>query len=153
MDSTHIDAHYLRADLLAWSNRPEEAEEGYRRAAALDSRRADVLWGLGKVYMQQGQYLQAAEVLRRAVDLEPRNTHALYLLSQAHLRSGQPDEREKTLESFQRLSAAQRHYKQGVFYAERGALDEARKALQEALALDPDHPRAREKLAQLDREQ
>ena len=102
--------------------------------------------------MQQGQYPQAAEVLRSALELEPRNTYALYLLSQVYLRGGQPDERAEILSTFQRLSAAQRHFKQGALYAERGALDEARKALQEALVLDPNHSKAREKLEQLDKE-
>ena len=140
--------------LVCWLGaiEPEEAEKGYRRAIELDSRRADVRWELGQVYMQQGQYPRAAEVLRSALELEPRNTHALYLLSQVYLLSGQADERAEVLSTFQRLSAAQRHFKQGALYAERGAIDEARKALQEALVLDPDHAKAQEKLEQLDKE-
>ncbi len=149
LDSTHVEAHYLRADLLALSNRPETAEEGYRRALEIDGQRADVLLGLGTVCVQQGKYLQAAKALIRAVELEPRNTAALYLLSQAYLHLGLPSEREQALEAFQRLSSAQWFYKQGDLYARRGALAAARKALGEALVLDPDHAEARERLSQL----
>lgn len=149
LDSTHVEAHYLRADLLASSNRPEAAEGGYRQALALDGQRADVLLGLGTVCQQQGKHLQAANALVSAVELEPRNIAALYLLSQAYLHLGLPDEREQALTSFQRLSSAQWLYKQGDLYARRGALEAAREALGAALALDPGHAEAREKLSQV----
>lgn len=75
--------------------------------------------------LQQGRTKTAAELAR-----EPM------LAGEAHYRSGQYEE---ALESFQQANSAGAHYNRGNTLAQLGRLDEALKAYDEALSLDPEN--------------
>jgi tetratricopeptide (TPR) repeat protein len=85
---------YLQADILsqqgAAPGSPEfqKALRSARKAVSLQPTLADARSVLAKLYMQTGQYQEAAGQCRKALDSDPKNQTALYRLIQALRKTG-----------------------------------------------------------------
>lgn len=117
----------------------------YRRAAALDPKRADYLYYLGAALAADGKYAEAVDPLSRAVSLESRSPAIRLRLADALYQSGKPDdatrEYRKVIEQDASIAAA--HY--GLGRTLRG--DAAIEQYKTALALFPQYGAAQFALA------
>ena len=86
---------------------------------------AAALVDLAGVYTKQQRHPQAVAALERALQLNPADHSIYYLLSLAYAQVGQADQAAAAAAEFQRLSAADRHYKGGLRNANRGSWDRA----------------------------
>jgi tetratricopeptide (TPR) repeat protein len=71
-DSQRRIARQEEAETLAWLKRYEEALPLYEEAAAAEPDNADLLAGLGFVYLETKQYAKAVPVLARTLQLAPK---------------------------------------------------------------------------------
>ena len=89
---------YVQADILAQegaepgSSDFQKAMRSAKRAVALRPALAPAHGVLGKLYLQSGQYADAAAQCRRAIELDPRDQDGLYHLVQALRKSGKNQE-------------------------------------------------------------
>lgn len=109
----HARALHRRSDLLARRGDLVAATAGLKRVLALTPKNAVALVDLAGIYTKQ-QDPAAVPTLERALHLNPADYSVHYLLSLAYAQEGQPDQAAAAAAEFQRLSAADRHYKEGL---------------------------------------
>lgn len=76
-------------NLYLLAHQPEEAEQAYRKAVALDPKRVSSLFNLGLLLQQRGQPKQALEFYRQAVDAQPEHAWAHYQIGAIYEAGGQ----------------------------------------------------------------
>src|SRR5579862_4436469 len=109
-------AHWLRGNLLAVMNRPDEAQEEYLAAVRLESN--DVTWAaLADFYRTHGRVAEALDAMQRAAALSPRPFTLQSSLGYMYLKANQPQD---ALHAF---DAAQRSAPANVAAADDGAFD------------------------------
>jgi tetratricopeptide (TPR) repeat protein len=130
------DALQLTGALRRIQNRPEEAEDFYRRAIAADPALPQVHHNLGNLLNSEGRIAEAVECQREAIRLKPNFLEAHIALGVALQDLGKPDEAEKVFRAGLRLQPNSLALKQSLGGAlndlKRGA--EAETILRGALA-------------------
>lgn len=73
----------------------DEAESLWRRSAAIDPRRINPLYRLGRIEMGRGRHAEAAELLEKAVALDPTKLEPAYNLVRAYRALGKTAEADR----------------------------------------------------------
>ena len=126
--------------------RREDAADSYALALAHRADFAEAWFNLGTLDLERGAYESAAATLERAVRLNPR--HAIALSNLGYVQFRYLNRMQEGEEHLRRAVQAQPGYAParlnlGMLLHERGLLDEALSAYQEALRRDPDLAEAR----------
>lgn len=127
-----------------------EAPEDHEKTLAEDERaRAGQRFQEGRRLYADGKFYEAIGALLEAVRLDDEQARYHRLLGRAYARN--PKWRASAIEHFQRAIELD-EYDEGTYlslgevYELDGREEDARRAFQRVLSLDPSHPRAREKL-------
>jgi len=146
--------HILRQLGLAHFNlgEPRDAFTYLTKAELLKPGDPEVRISLGKIYLANQSPDDAVRAAKLVLASDPRNADALDLLASAYLVQNEP---AKAIETHRRLvelfpRSAERHYALGVSLMAGQQTSEARKELETALALAPDHGEAVRLLVNLD---
>jgi tetratricopeptide (TPR) repeat protein len=146
--------HIVRQLGLAHFNlgEPRDAFTYLTKSELLKPGDPEVRISLGKIYLANRSPDEAVREAKLVLSSDPRNADALDLLASAYLRQNDP---AKAIETYRRLvelfpRSAERHYALGVSLMVGQQTSEARKELERALALAPDHVEAVRQLVNLD---
>jgi tetratricopeptide (TPR) repeat protein len=144
-----------------------EAEGCFRRAIEITPAFADAHIGLGRAYLQQRKYAEAAAAFELALSLDASAGYIRYELGQAYQGAGREEEgreqfraAEAYMDYKREVVAAQRaivenpgsaeHYlRLGRIYASRGVYDWARPSIERALELKPGDPELQRELRRM----
>ena len=143
--------------------RPEDAEPLFAHAAAVEPRSAAAWAGVGRAALARGDYLRAVESLERALQLDPRASSVHYPLAMAHRALGRLElanahlerrgARDPTLVDplmvrfYNVLEGPVVFERRGAQALAEGDWETAAGIFRQGLALDPDDPSLRERLA------
>lgn len=138
----NADAHVVLATVLHNTGRPREAEHHYVECLRLHPYHVRALTNLGLLKLNAGHAKEAVAALETAVTVSPAATESLHLLARAYGLAGQV---EKSVSSFERLLKDATHdvevltgYARALIAT--GRMEEARRMLRRAEAIDPEHP-------------
>ncbi len=153
-------AHWLRGNLLAAMNRPEEAQEEYLAAVSLEA--SDVTWSaLSDFYRNRGRTAEAIDAMKRAAALSARPYTLWSNLGYLYLRTNQPNEALRAFDEAERsapanVAAADKGtfgfmLAQGrsVAWNQLGDLTRAISLQEKATQMEPDAPEPWRRLAKL----
>ncbi len=106
--------HYLLGDTLLKMTDIDEKriEAALRRAAELDANLTSAHLTLGRLYVRQARWSEAAVLLERAAKLEPARAETFYQLGRVYARLKRTDESKATLEKFKQLNDSQKEQKE-----------------------------------------
>lgn len=76
-------------NLYLLAHQPEDAEQAYRKAVALDPKRVSALFNLGLLLQQRGEPKQALDFYRQALDAQPEHAWAHYQAGAIYEAGGQ----------------------------------------------------------------
>lgn len=106
--------HYLLGDTLLKMTdadaRTIEAE--LKRAIELDNTLGSAYLALGKLYVRQSRWTEAAALMERALQLEPERAETLYQLGRVYARLKRTNESKAMLGKFRQLSDSQKEQKE-----------------------------------------
>jgi tetratricopeptide (TPR) repeat protein len=126
----------------------QRAKQEYQKALALNPKDAELHNDLGYSCYTRGHWAEAEKHLRKSVALDPTFKCAWINLG---LALGQQKRYDEALQAFARaVTPAQAQSNLAFVYSTQGKRDEARKAYDEALRLDPDLAVSRAAMAKLD---
>jgi tetratricopeptide (TPR) repeat protein len=106
IDPGNGNALYELAQIAADENNLDEARKQFEAVVARFPDFEQALVGLGGVYLQSQQGIQAVDPLKRATSLDANDEVAWYRLAQAERAAGHADEAQKALQTFKTLHAA-----------------------------------------------
>jgi tetratricopeptide (TPR) repeat protein len=106
MDPANGNAAYELAQIDAETGKLPEAKSRFEQVLAHFPDFEQALVGLGRVYVDTGDYAKAVASLEQATRLNANDEVGWYRLSQAQRLSGNRDEAQKSLEVFRRLHAS-----------------------------------------------
>lgn len=126
------------------------ARREYEQAVALQPREHKAWYALGVLRYRGGDALAAHRDLLRAVDLAPSQRDYLYMAALSGMDAGQLDAALGLAQRARAVDPAWPHapHVEGDCLLRLGRRDEARKALERALALDPGNAAIRQRLEQ-----
>ena len=106
--------HYLHGDTLLKMTDIDEKriEAALKRAAELDANLTSAHLTLGRLYVRQARWAEAAVSFERAAKLEPNRAETFYQLGRAYTRLKRTDESKATLEKFKQLNDSQKEQKE-----------------------------------------
>ena len=106
--------HYLLGDTLLKMTDIDEKriEAALKRAAELDANLTSAHLTLGRLYVRQARWAEAAAFLERAAKLEPNRAETFYQLGRVYARLKRTDESKVTLERFKQLNDSQKVQKE-----------------------------------------
>lgn len=106
--------HYLLGDtLLKMTDVDEKRIEGtLKRAAELDANLTSAHLTLGRLYVRQARWAEAAVFLERAAKLEPNRAETFYQLGRVYTRLKRTSESKAALEKFKQLNDSQKEQKE-----------------------------------------
>jgi Flp pilus assembly protein TadD len=138
---------------LSIQGRSPEAVAALQSASRLEPRNAAYRYRLGLALNEVGRLADARLALEQAVQLDPHFAQAWYNLGLAYAAEGKTGMALDALLRAESLDArsAQIPYARATVLAQLGRRDEARRAAQRALELQPGHPSAQELLRALER--
>ena len=84
--------HLSAGFLLEKQGQPEQAEQEYKQALALDNKSADAITGLINLYMRGKRFPEAEELLRKLVDLRPDDPNVHLQLGRVLAAAGKRDD-------------------------------------------------------------
>ena len=147
LDPGYVEARYRQSDLSGRNGDLDGAAAGFESVLAMEPKYAAALIDLARIYGKQQRHVEAVSALEEALVLDPTNHTVYNLLGQAQAQAGQRDRADASLAAFERLSAAERHYTQGIRNAQQRYWDRAAALLNRAIAIDSSHVQARIRLA------
>ncbi len=133
------DAYLLLGNLWASVQAPDRAEEAYQHAIQEDDTRIDGYLRLAQLYQNQAEHEAAEAKIHQALALAPDHPEAHFRLGQlreAQLRIDTAIEQYRRVADLQPDAASAMHEHIGDLLIGQGR-DEARDALEQAVALDP----------------
>ncbi len=106
--------HYLLGDTLLKMAEVDEKriEAALKRAAELDANLTSAHITLGRLYVRQARWEEAAVYLERAAKLEPDRAETFYQLGRVYARLKRANESKATLERFKQLNDSQKEQKE-----------------------------------------
>ncbi|MDQ3132669.1 MAG: tetratricopeptide repeat protein [Acidobacteriota bacterium] len=106
--------HYLMGDTLLKMTSIDDRriEAALKRAAELDTNLTSANITLGRLYVRQSRWTEAAVFLERAAKLEPDRAETFYQLGRVYARLKRTDESKTTLERFKQLNDTQKQQKE-----------------------------------------
>jgi tetratricopeptide (TPR) repeat protein len=146
LDPKHVKAHNNMALASVDLGELELAEAHYRESLAIEPQAA-IHADLGFVLDRQGLSDEALEQYRKALELDPGSAPAHYNLAASLARRGGYAEAERHFRAArEQKPSAQTDTGLGFVLWKQGRVDEAVASLNDAIATDPDHPAAYERL-------
>ncbi len=102
--------HYLLGDTLLKMTEVDDrrTESALKRAAELDPNLTSAHLTLGRLYVRQTRWTEAAAALEHAAKLEPNRAETFYQLGRVYARLKRADESKATLEKFKQLNDSQK---------------------------------------------
>jgi len=82
-----------------------EAERSFKKALEIDPNSAQAHYQLGKLYLQQRDFVKAEQYLEKAITLDPSLVRAYYQYGIACVRNGKTEKGKEMLETFNRKRA------------------------------------------------
>ena len=82
-----------------------EAERSFKKALEIDPNNAQAHYQLGKLYLQERDFVKAEQYLEKAISLDPSLFRAYYQYGLACLRNGKTEKGKEMLETFNRKRA------------------------------------------------
>jgi rhomboid protease GluP len=136
------EVHFIRANVLARMNQPEQAEEEFKRVLQLQPKQAHAWNALGRLYVRQNRWPDAAAAFTKATDLAPADPSSWYDLGLTLQRLNRPDDAIPALKRAAQLRPAAPDYWFTLGLTAMGAknYDEAISAFQQAAKLVPSEP-------------
>jgi Tfp pilus assembly protein PilF len=106
IDEKNAVLHYLLADNLQKiaTSDPGKVETHLLRAIELDSELGGAFLALGRIYVRQKKFTEAAAMLEKTIRLEPNRMEAYYQLAQVYSRLKRAEESQTLLAKFKELS-------------------------------------------------
>ena len=106
--------YYLLGDTLLKMTDIDEkrVEAALKRAAELDANLTSAHLTLGRLYVRQLRWTEAAVSLERAAKIEPNRAETFYQLGRVYARLKRMDESKATLERFKQLNDSQKEQKE-----------------------------------------
>lgn len=106
--------YYLLGDTLLKMTDVDDkrVEAALKRAAELDANLTSAHIALGRLYVRQARWTEAAVSLERATKLEPERAETFYQLGRVYARLKRADESKTTLERFKQLNETQKQQKE-----------------------------------------
>lgn len=128
------------AKKLVGTNRLKQAEKKYLSIIKNDHNNIKVYQGLGEIYLEQGEYLGAAEVFEKVSHLDPTNDMAFTNLGTAYMQVGKFDEAIQAYEHAVALNGKVPHRYINLALAAEKAGDSKKQitALEKAVDLEPE---------------
>ena len=152
-------SHVAEGQYRAWlalghaleKSKPEEAQDAYQRAAALQPKEAEPHFAAGMLLEQENKFAEAEQEYKRALALEPESTDAVMGLANVYMRGRRFPEAEDYLRKLlaQNLNSAAVEIQLGRVLAAEGKTDEAIAALRTGIKLAPGDEAAQRDLADL----
>jgi Tfp pilus assembly protein PilF len=128
----------------------KQAAAEYKKAVEARPTDADLLNDQAYHYYQRGDWAAAEASLRKALAVNPKHERAWINLG---MTFAQQDKRDESFEAFTKVvSPGEAHSNLGMILAQNGKYDEAKEAFRESLELEPDAPRTRAALAQIQKD-
>lgn len=114
LDEKNAVLHYLLADSLLKTANPNltRVENALKRAVELDADLASAHSTLGRLYVRQERWAEAAASLELATKLEPKSAETLYQLGRVYARLKRADESRAVLAKFKELNDTQKEQKE-----------------------------------------
>ena len=152
-------AHEAEGRARAWlslaraveANKPDEAIEAYRQAAALEPKDPEPHLAAGALLEKQNHFADAEQEYKQAATIDPSSGDALAALANVYMRGHRFTDAEGILRKLVALhpNDASAHMQLGRMLAADGQNDGAIVELQSALKLDPNDTAAQRDLADL----
>ncbi len=151
-DNRNATAHFKRGVLLQQQRRDAQARQAYLDVINIDPDFAPAYNNLAWMQAEAGQQLdQASQWATKAVKLEPNNPAFRDTQGWVYRAQRRFEEAETVLEKAATMAPpiADVHYHLGLVYLDQKKTDPARRALKDALAIDPKHTGAAASLEKL----
>jgi tetratricopeptide (TPR) repeat protein len=136
------DYSYFRAGITSLrANDPQGAEQGYRKALALNPENVKAHVDLAYLLLNRGAIEEGLTHVNEALRLDPNNVEARFNLGLAMLLQKKPGDAAAQFEKVIGIEPdyAEAHYRLGVLLAEQKKVEEALSHLFKAAELRPDH--------------
>ncbi|MBI1313632.1 tetratricopeptide repeat protein [bacterium] len=147
-----IEAELQRVGALRASGQIDEAQAALKAIASKAVSRADYSFQFGCILADRGDTLGAIEYFERAVDMDPYHSRALFWLANENARQGNDDDAILLYE--RALSKPPLHVGSllnlGIIYEDTERYDQAAFCYRRVLEADPQNPRARLYLKDID---
>ncbi len=145
LDAKNLPARQFLMALCEQMGDKESALEVCRETVAADPENPELLWHLGILQFQVGQFSQAADTFRKMIRCAPNEARGYGCLAEVFLETGQDiHEAQRLARESIRLDPAARHYVLlGRICAEMGQFADARSALDEAIRIEPENAEMR----------
>lgn len=128
-----------------------EARDQFQAALTLRPEDADLIFHLASCQEKLGKKGDAQELYQRVLHHDPNHLGARHALVLHQLENSQRDEAFRTVQEWLRTNPGNPgpYIEDGWLRALQGDLDSARGRFQQALAIDPRHPRALDELGRI----
>ena len=139
------DVYYeIGRDLEKKGDRPSAIKAYKKVLTELKPDDTEVLFRLGRTYLESGMAKEASEVFERFNVLEHASPNAYYLLGVAYFSIEEPVKAEEAFKEAIRLDSGytEAYYKLGLIYDGRADYDKAIEMYQKTIALKPDFVKA-----------
>jgi len=144
-------AHYRLAIRLFSEQRFSDAERHFQKATTMNASGGGFAKYLAACYLGTGRYDLAARELESMLRREPENVDLRVRLALAYYRQGHPIDAMTVLREglCQQPREARLHYQLGVMLAAEEDFTDAERSFERAVAYNPSHAEAYERLAQI----
>jgi tetratricopeptide (TPR) repeat protein len=145
-------AHLLRGEALDGLARTPEALVEFEAAARIAPREPDVNFGVGYLQWKLANYDEPRKSFENELAVDPSHPQALAYLADIELRNNEPDKALPLLQKVvkQRNDIRIAYVNLGAILTQQKRYQEAAKALQRAITLDPSQPDAHFRLGRLE---
>jgi membrane associated rhomboid family serine protease/Flp pilus assembly protein TadD len=136
------EVHFIRANVLARLNQPEQAEQEFKHVLKLQPKQARTWNALGRLYFRQNRWPEAAAAFTKATELAPTDASSWYDLGLTMQRLNRPDQAIPALKRAAQLRpiAPDYWFTLGLTAMSSKNYDEAISAFQQAAKLVPNEP-------------
>ena len=110
LDDKSAMAHYLASEAFSKLSPPDEedTESHLKRALVLEPKFEQAHLALGKLYLRNNRFAEAAAELEGVIKVDPALAEAYYQLGRAYMRLKRKDEAQAILAKFEKLSDAEK---------------------------------------------
>jgi len=133
--------------------RLDQALASYRQEAAIAHRKVEANVGIGSILLEMGKVSEAEEAFTRALTEDPQSHRAVFGMAALRARQNRSDEAlrlfRQSAELGRGVNTSMALFNIGAIHYAAGRASEARRAMEEALAIDPANVRAARSLAEI----
>jgi len=153
----NVRAWQTASELYTAMGQLDRALAAYRREAELAYRKVEAHVGIASILVEMGKLAEAEDMFARALAEDPQSHRALYGLAGLRVRQNRPAEAlrlyEQAIEMGRGSNTAMALFNIGAIHHAAGRIDDARRAFERALSVDPTNARAARALAELMRQE